>query len=222
MLGDWSWWNQYNNATQYPYSPITNCLDILASYTVDDFQGIIFTGDQAYNLDSNNGTNYVQFLTMLERYSSVWPFMATLGNRDSNYTNASYIYNLTYPYPYQYPNQFYYNFVLGDVTFISYDPTQVLFNNSEGPTQLQQLISNINQTLNASTTKFNIPFSHYPFLCTSTTTNPPCSFTNQTLYPIQQLFYSYNVQLSLAGHVHDYQRNYPVNLQGQVSTNALR
>lgn len=34
--------------------------------------------------------------------------------------------------------------------------------------------------------------------------------------PIQQLFYTYGVQLYLAGHVHDYEREFPLNLLGQI------
>lgn len=35
VFGDWNYWNNYNPATQEPFPPITNCLNILSSYSVD-------------------------------------------------------------------------------------------------------------------------------------------------------------------------------------------
>lgn len=95
-MGDWNYYGLQN--TQYP--PISNCLELLKSFNVAAYQGIIYTGDMAYNLDSNNGTNYVQFITMLEPFASVWPFMATAGNHEVGYSSALYVFNLTFPYPY--------------------------------------------------------------------------------------------------------------------------
>jgi hypothetical protein len=74
-LGDWSYYDPLNKT----YLPsITNCLNRLKDIQPFDYQGIIYVGDQDYDID--NSTNYDNFLKMLEPYSSIWPFMATPGN----------------------------------------------------------------------------------------------------------------------------------------------
>jgi hypothetical protein len=118
-FGDWS----YYNASQYPqFPPITNCLNLMKSYNLEDIQGMIFLGDQAYNLNSQNGTYYMQLLTMLEPYASVWPFIPTPGNHESVENSNIYVYNLTYYAPNCNSAQLYYTFQMGPVTFVSFDP----------------------------------------------------------------------------------------------------
>ena len=62
VFGDWNY--QAVNTT-LTYAPISNCLGVMSSLDRGKVNGILFTGDMAYNLSSNNGTNYVELLLML-------------------------------------------------------------------------------------------------------------------------------------------------------------
>lgn len=42
--------------------------------------GIMINGDIAYDLDSNNGTNYEEFLTLLSRFARYVPVFLNTGN----------------------------------------------------------------------------------------------------------------------------------------------
>lgn len=180
VFGDWS----YYNGSAYPIPPISNCLEQLKSYELEDIQGIIFTGDQAYNLDSNNGTNYVEFLVMLEPFASVWPFIPAPGNHESIFNNSIYIYNLSYYAPNSDTTELYYTFMMGPVTFVSFDPESIVYNDPDSAATMQYLLTAFNQTFKSETTKYVIPFSHYPFVCSNTYVNPSCSQLNQSLFPI--------------------------------------
>jgi hypothetical protein len=57
VIGDWSYYNPLDK-TMLP--SITNCLNRLKNTQPLDYQGIIYVGDQAYDID--NSTNYVEFL----------------------------------------------------------------------------------------------------------------------------------------------------------------
>lgn len=68
--------------TSVGYAPISNCLNIMSQNEKESIDAILFMGDMAYDLASNNGSNYVEFLLMLEPFSSIWPFQTTMGNHD--------------------------------------------------------------------------------------------------------------------------------------------
>lgn len=135
----------------------------------------------AYDLDSNNGTNYVEFITMLEPFASVWPFMATAGNHEMAYSSAIYIFNLTFPYPYLDQNQFYYVFSLGPVTFIQFNPYPIIYNTSQAQQSMQFLLSAMNNSFTVSTTPFTIAYSHYPMVCSDPLVNPNYTVLNSTM-----------------------------------------
>jgi hypothetical protein len=46
--------------------------------------GIIVNGDIAYDMDSNNGTNYEEFLNMLSRSGRFVPVLMIAGNHEHN------------------------------------------------------------------------------------------------------------------------------------------
>ncbi len=48
--------------------------------TEQKVRGIIVNGDIAYDLDSNNGTNYEEFLSLLSRSSRFMPSLVIAGN----------------------------------------------------------------------------------------------------------------------------------------------
>ena len=47
-----------------------------------DINGILINGDVAYDLDSNNGRNYEDFLNMLSRIARYVPVIINTGNHE--------------------------------------------------------------------------------------------------------------------------------------------
>lgn len=45
--------------TSIGWAPVTNCLNIMVQNSKQNIDAVIFTGDMAYDLANNNGTNYV-------------------------------------------------------------------------------------------------------------------------------------------------------------------
>lgn len=123
---------------------------------------------------------------MLEPYSSIWPFIATIGNHDITGDNLN-VYLLSYPFPYQYPDLQYYTLIIGDTTFISFNPNAIIYNFTNSSSVMQSLLTELTQSISSANTSFVIPFSHYPFFCSQNIT-PQCSTNNLSLYPIQNLF----------------------------------
>lgn len=52
--------------------------------TEHNIRGIIVNGDLAYDLDTNNGTNYEEFLNILSRSSRFVPSFLIAGNHEHN------------------------------------------------------------------------------------------------------------------------------------------
>ena len=221
MFGDWSY-EPLNSSSQPAYSPITNCLNIVDTFFNGRVDGIIFLGDMAYNLSSNNGTNYVEFLLMIEPYSSAWPFMATPGAIDQQDPNDQLLFNSSFNYPYMDDN-YYYNFTYGEFTFISFNTYPVVTNQSNGQEILSQIIQELNSSLQNSPTSYVIPFSHYPFFCSYSNASY-CQTNNQTLWPLQNLMVnSGKVPVYLSSYIHTYERSYPIQSSGRLTStnNAL-
>lgn len=77
VIADWGYIH-----TQ-PYTPLAQVFGKLISESKTDFQGVIMNGDYAYDLETNECQNYVEFLNMMSQISSVWPMIINTGNRES-------------------------------------------------------------------------------------------------------------------------------------------
>lgn len=82
-LADWSYLREYRTK----YKPLDESFDYLLK-TDNSIRAIFINGDVAYDLQSNNGRNYEDFLNMISQVTVRWPLIINPGNhehRDQNY-----------------------------------------------------------------------------------------------------------------------------------------
>lgn len=63
------------------YAPLEDLFDRQMA-TGANIDALIILGDVAYDLDSNNGSNYEGFIRMLSQVSSRWPIIFVPGNHE--------------------------------------------------------------------------------------------------------------------------------------------
>lgn len=81
-LADWG----YLRELQTQYKPLTDSFQYL-SLTDKNIRAIYINGDSAYDLQTNNGRNYEDFLIMISQVTISWALIINAGNhehRDKN------------------------------------------------------------------------------------------------------------------------------------------
>lgn len=79
VLGDWGYLQEKKE--EKSYQPLTESFDRLIDSEIE-IDAIYIGGDVAYDLDSNEGKNYEDFLKMLSQISSLWPLIFCPGNHE--------------------------------------------------------------------------------------------------------------------------------------------
>lgn len=75
---------------------VYNKLDLAFEYLIksnDQPDLVHMAGDYAYDLSSNNGTNYENFLVMLSQISASWPCIINTGNHEYKTKNDQMVFN---------------------------------------------------------------------------------------------------------------------------------
>ena len=76
-LADWS----YLVLKKGEYDPLDDSFDQLLNSNVQ-IDVLYINGDIAYDLDSNNGRNYEEFIVMLSQVGMHWPIIINTGNHE--------------------------------------------------------------------------------------------------------------------------------------------
>ncbi|CAD8202530.1 unnamed protein product [Paramecium octaurelia] len=182
------------------------------------YDGIIYLGDMAYDLEDDNCMVGDNFLRNISLFTSHFPFMLTLGNHDSGH-NDEFVYirkSFATPRISEYDNAIKYNdfysFQVGHAYFVQFHPYKIAYGNDDKTYfnytlfQMEQELSRIRQHENTS---WLIVYNHYPFYCS----NPDDGFCEDHYKKMQlfeDLFIKYHVDLCLAGHQHTYERDEPL------------
>jgi hypothetical protein len=75
-LADWGYMRSLNKK----YRPLTESLDYLLK-NAKDIKGIYINGDIAYDLDSDQGERYDDFVRMISQVTPYWPIIIAPGNK---------------------------------------------------------------------------------------------------------------------------------------------
>ncbi|CAD8199639.1 unnamed protein product [Paramecium pentaurelia] len=183
------------------------------------FDSLIFTGDMAYNLESDNCQRGELWLSRISLFTSQYPFMITPGNHDSGYNRKQIFLREHFEMPYQnmyntqdYENYFY-SFNIGFVHFIQYDPVKIIYKADQNNLIRDQLLLQFrNDLITAVQNREEVPwivvFTHYPIYC-NFMDDDQCVNNFKYLAEFEKLFKEFHVDLYVSGHQHNYQRNYP-------------
>ncbi|CAD8134668.1 unnamed protein product [Paramecium pentaurelia] len=182
------------------------------------YDTIIFTGDMAYDLESNNCKQGDNWLRNISVFTNRYPFMAAPGNHD-NGNNTFYDFfraNFGALFLKEYNTQHYLNdffsFDVGMVHFISFNPIKAVYHNDVNNITHLIVEQMRNDLIQANYNREKVPwiivYTHYPIYC-SAPNSDQCLNNFNYLSAFEDLFVQYNVDLYLSGHVHTYQRNKP-------------
>ncbi|KHJ85137.1 Ser/Thr phosphatase family protein [Oesophagostomum dentatum] len=186
------------------------------------FDFIIHVGDIAYDLQGDDGVNGDKFMNQLEPIISRVPYMVVAGNHefeDGNFSNFQKRFWM--PTNGLDGNQFY-SFDLGPVHWIALNTEYYGYYQDLGKQpvldQYDWLLKNL-QAAYANRVKVPWIFTylHRPFYCSAAhkddCTDPDSILVragNEDLPGLEKPFIQYGVDVGFSGHVHFYERFYPV------------
>ncbi|CAD8050035.1 unnamed protein product [Paramecium sonneborni] len=195
-----------------------------------DYDVLIFEGDMAYDLESLDCQQGDWWLRNMTTFSSYYPLLPTPGNHDSGDNYEFDFYRLSFLSPEQNLNtrNNYYNFYsvdLGLVHYIFYNPTNIVYNESNQD-EIDYMVEIMEKDLiEATNNRYKVPWiivnSHYPMYC-SDATDPMCSYNFIALEPFAKLFSNYGVAIYMSAHQHNYERDAPfINNKSQENTGLI-
>ncbi|KAI8373126.1 Metallo-dependent phosphatase-like protein [Radiomyces spectabilis] len=208
-----------NNAVAYKH------LVKLAKEHTHDFVAMV--GDQAYDMADQNGSKGDQYMNFVQELYARLPFLGTPGNHESlyNFTHYKNRFNIL---PFQesgFENPDMYSIDYKSLHLVSFS-TEVLFEGSDAEieTALHWLDNDLRKAnKHRQKRPWVVVFSHRPLYCSTQTISQDCTyraahvrngvsdFDLRTFSPgIEKLLVERNVDLYISGHVHNYERTYPV------------
>eukprot|EP00602_Paraphysomonas_sp_CaronLab_P008380 CAMPEP_0185024288 /NCGR_PEP_ID=MMETSP1103-20130426/7296_1 /TAXON_ID=36769 /ORGANISM="Paraphysomonas bandaiensis, Strain Caron Lab Isolate" /LENGTH=510 /DNA_ID=CAMNT_0027557209 /DNA_START=44 /DNA_END=1576 /DNA_ORIENTATION=- len=193
--------------------------DLVSLVENGDIQAVIHSGDISYA--DGYEPHWDVFFNKIEPIASRVPYMVTPGNHEFWYNFSAYKHRFTMPGVLDGGGS-------GDNMFYSYniEHAHFLACNSESPIDTPQFsdaelewmekdLTNVDR----SSTPWVIAHFHRPMYCSS---DHACiggsGGAEYLLSKAEDVFYSHSVDLVLQGHVHSYERTYPVYQQSRVST----
>jgi len=178
---------------------------------------IFHIGDLAYDLEKKAGKRGDDFMEAIQDIAANVPYMVTMGNHETmnNFSN----FNMRFQMPnFKSSQNHFYSVNIDNVHFVSID--------LELPVLQPELLVNVANWLEKDLKEANanraqrpwiIVYSHRPIYCSDMTERDDCAQNSVRFSSIEDLLYKYAVDLYFSGHVHVYERNFPVH-KGQVMT----
>ncbi|CAK95164.1 unnamed protein product (macronuclear) [Paramecium tetraurelia] len=192
-----------------------------------EYDSLLFTGDMAYDLESDNCERGELWISRISLFTSQYPFMISPGNHDGGFdykqTFLREHFQMLYLTEYDtqnYQNDFY-SFNIGMVHFIQYDPVMIVYkadpNNYIKNRLLSQFRNDLSKAVqNREEVPWIVVFTHYPIYC-NFMDDDQCVNNFKYLAEFEKLFQEFHVDLYVSGHQHNYQRNQPYYQNHSVS-----
>ncbi|KAI7884965.1 Metallo-dependent phosphatase [Lichtheimia hyalospora FSU 10163] len=188
---------------------------------------VTLSGDQAYDMADFDGIKGDQYMNMVQELFARVPYMGVPGNHERAYNFSHYI-NRYATLPHKeshFANPLMYSFDYKSLHLISFS-TEIYFygTNEEVQTAINWLEADLVQ---ANKHRHQRPWivliTHHPLYCS--VVSEDCTskaqlirdgFNNTGFGALEPLLLKYNVDVVIAGHVHNYERTLPV-AKGQVT-----
>lgn len=178
-----------------------------------NYDAILHVGDFAYNMEYDNGVVGDDFMNQIQTIAAYVPYMTCPGNHELAYNFSNYRNRFSMPGN---TEVIFYSWNIGPAHIISYS-TEVYFWLQYGIEQIVQqyewLIRDLEEATlpeNRSKRPWIITMAHKPMYCSNENPND-CTKTNSMirtgitskhLWPLEDLFYKYGVDLMLEAHEH--------------------
>uniref|UniRef100_A0A915PRR4 Purple acid phosphatase n=1 Tax=Setaria digitata TaxID=48799 RepID=A0A915PRR4_9BILA len=180
---------------------------------------IIYSGDMAYNLDSDDGRLGDQFGRQIEPVAAYVPYMMVVGNHEQAYNFSHYVNRYTMPNS---EHNFFYSFDLGAAHFIAIS-TEFYYFTKYGLMQIANqwkwLIEDLERaSKNRERYPWIITLGHRPMYCSNYDSDDCTKYESRIrsglpithAYGLEKLFYTYGVDLEIWAHEHSYERMWPL------------
>jgi hypothetical protein len=200
VLGDWGYLRKKKKKKSY--RPLTESFDLLIDSKID-IDAIYIGGDVAYDLDSNEGKNYEDFLKMLAQISSLWPLIFCPGNHEYKSNDDKEIMISSFPI-YGIMDRYVTSINFHQFSLLIFDPYDILYRHKHHKSILQNFEEEIKGLKKRG--KPIITASHYPLLCSGKSS---CWETEGTLRSFYEMMVDEGVALYIGAHWHSYERVYP-------------
>ncbi len=179
---------------------------------------ILFLGDMAYDIDDDWGERGHNFLKFIKDISSETPFQLSVGNHEKA-ENFSDYHNMFFQPNRSKNKTFYYSYDINNVHFASIN-SEVTFNSFFSEEYKERMLDWLTKDLSSTRKKWKIVYMHRPLYCSvqkKTCIHDVINLRNL----LEEIFLKYSVDLVLSGHVHNYERVYPV-YKNTVDLKSLR
>uniref|UniRef100_A0A914QEN2 Purple acid phosphatase n=1 Tax=Panagrolaimus davidi TaxID=227884 RepID=A0A914QEN2_9BILA len=187
------------------------------------FDMIIHVGDIAYDLHSDDcdGNCGDKFMTELEPIFSHIPYMVIAGNHENDHHNFSHFHN-RFRMPGEvggHHNNQYYSFNLGAAHFFGVSTEHYGYMDEYGKapilSQYSWLTSDLQEAnKNRATRPWIIGYQHRPFYCSNTECHeddePLIRKGDHDIPGLEPVYISNKIDLVFCGHMHSYERFYPI------------
>ena len=214
-----------------------------------DRQGLdllVHVGDISYNLATDNGRVGDAFMVREQSVAGRVPYAVAVGNHEGAYNFSHYRERFAMPNEASgSPSNYYSSFNVGPVHFISFDAERYFIPDNLGSTamptmayirqQYEWLERDLKKAhANREQQPWIVAYAHRPMYCTHIANDwnePWCTEDASAvrdgvafdggvrMYGLERLFHMYSVDLYASGHMHSYERTYPVYRQQIVSRN---
>ncbi|KAF2077469.1 hypothetical protein CYY_001242 [Polysphondylium violaceum] len=180
---------------------------------------VLHVGDIAYadlklsTIIQGNETVWNEFLDIIQPVSSILPYMTCPGNHDIFYDFT--VYRKTFFMPTDKPTQSWYSFDYGQVHFVSFSTEHDYFPLSS---QYNWIENELKTYREKNPNGWLVVYAHRPMYCSVKWKWCKNKHESRKLFvkTFEKMFFRYNVDLYIAGHVHNYERSLPV-YKGEVA-----
>jgi len=176
-------------------------------------EAVIHVGDLAYHLEGLGGMEGDQFLRMVEPLSARVPYMTCVGNHERGIGKRyiHYIARFRMPGPARQNGNMWYSFNVGMVHFVAISTDYIDDRDKEGfAVEREWLLRDLEKAqANRAKRPWIIVFGHHPLYCS----NPGeyCTIDAPLVQEeLEEIFMTYGVDMYISGHIHAYERLWPV------------
>ncbi|XP_033103995.1 acid phosphatase type 7-like isoform X2 [Anneissia japonica] len=189
------------------------------------YHSILHVGDFAYDMENDNARVGDKFMRQIESIAAYLPYMTATGNHEYAYNFSNYKNRFTMP-NFKETANLWYSWDVGPAHIISFS-TEVYFFVYYGLFLINHQLEWLKQDLEAASKNraerpWIITMGHRPMYC-SNTDDDDCTKANGGFsligYELEELFYSYGVDVELWAHEHTYERLLPV-YKGKVMSGS--
>ncbi|KAI8068420.1 Metallo-dependent phosphatase-like protein [Gongronella butleri] len=183
------------------------------------------SGDQGYDLSDMNGIKGDQYMNFLQQVYAKLPFMGAIGNHEDAYNYTHYI-NRFNNVPFETSRSstpLFWSFNYKSLHLVSVSTEAFFLNKFGSQDQMNYFTNWLDQDLErANKDRHKRPWivviSHHPIYCSDTTSD--CQEDAPMIRAhLEPVLTKHNVDIFLTGHVHNYERTYPIVNNTRVTTN---